>query len=154
MHEFKVEYKENNCSVEIGGKDPYLILNLEKYCKLKNFRGLSHCDFICIVFKDDKCEIFIIELKDTEEIKKETLEGILDKVIDNKFPQTLNLIKDIIKFFNIRNAKYYGVLVLPFIDRIRALSSHFNNKFANLKKKSFDNVWVTPCGENVWQRMF
>lgn len=160
MHEFKGEYKENDCIVKVAGhdesylKDPYMILNLERYFDANGLNGLSHCDFVYVFFRDDRCEILFVELKDTKEIKKEGLENVLDDTVDNKFPQTLSIMGNLMKFLNIRHAKCYGVLVLPPIDHIWALIPHFRSKFTTLKKKSFDDAWIVLCGESIWNRIF
>lgn len=160
MHEFKGEYKENDCVIKVAGRDksylkgPYMILNLEKYFEVNGLNGLSHCDFVYVLFRDDKCEILFVELKDLEEIKKEDLKKVLEDIVGNKFPQTLSIMDNLIKFLNIGRAKCYGVLVLPPIDHIWALIPHFRSKFAILKKKSFDDAWIAPCGESIWNRIF
>ena len=160
MHEFKGEYKENDCVVKVAGhdesylKEPYMVLNLEKYFDANGLNGLSHCDFVCVLFRDNGCEILFVELKDLEEIKKEDLKKVLEDVVDNKFPQTLSIMDNLMKFLNIGHAKCYGVLVLPPIDQIWALIAHFRSKFTILKKKSFDDAWIVPCGKSVWNRMF
>ncbi len=162
MHEFKGEYKENDCVVKVASRDdsylkePYMILNLEKYFDVVNgLNGLSHCDFVYVFFRDNKCEILFVELKDLdlEKIKKEDFENILDDIVNNKFPQTLSIMDDLMRFLNISHAKRYGVLVLPQIDQIWALISHFSSKFATLKKKCFDDAWISPCGGSIWDRI-
>ena len=70
MHELRAEYKENDCGVEIGGANPYLLLNLEMYCNCNGLKGLSHCDFVYVFLKGGEFQIFVVELKDLEEIKK------------------------------------------------------------------------------------
>jgi len=66
MHEFKGEYKENNCVVKVAGRDesyvkePYMMLNLEKYFDANGLNGLSRCDFIYVFFKNDRCEILFV----------------------------------------------------------------------------------------------
>ena len=164
MHEFKGEYKENDCIVKIATldesylKNPYMVLNLERYFNANGWNNLSHCDFVYVFFRDDKYEILFVELKDLEEIKKEDLKEILDDAVNNKFPQTLSIMDDLGKFLNIRRAKYYGVLVLPPIGRILALIPRFHSKFTVLKKVKkgkiwkFDDAWIAPCGKSIWSR--
>jgi len=160
MHELKAEYKENDCVVKIASpedsylKEPYMILNLEKYFDANGLNGLSRCDFVCVFFKDGRCEILFVELKDLEEVKKGDLEEVLDDIVNNKFPQTLQIMDNLTEFLNIRCAKCYGVLVLPPIDQIWALMARFRSKFVILKKKSFDDVWIVPCGGSIRERMF
>lgn len=160
MHEFKGEYKENDCVIKVAGrngsyvKQPYMVLNLEKYFDINGLNGSSHCDFVYVFFRDDKCKILFVELKDLKEIKKENLKKLLDDVVDNKFPQTLSIMDDLMRFLNIKYVKCYGVLVLPPIDQIWALIPHFRSKFAILKKRSFDAAWIAPCGEIIWNRIF
>jgi len=155
MHEFKAEYKENDCGVEIESDSPYLLLNLETYCNCNGLKGLSHCDFVYVYLKGEEFQIFIVELKDLGELTK-TLKSILDDVFDNKFLQTLNnIIPNVLAFLNVRNTRYYGVLVLPLElqNKIKALLSHFGGKFVALKRKGFNDVWIAPCRENIWNRM-
>ncbi len=160
MHELKAEYKENDCVVKIASlkdsylKEPYMILNLEKYFDANGLNGLSHCDFLYVFFKDDGCEILFVELKDLEEVEKGDLEEVLDDIVNNKFPQTLQIMDNLIEFLNIRCAKCYGVLVLPLIDQIWALMPRFRSKLVTLKKISFDDAWIAPCGESIWNRLF
>jgi len=160
MHEFKAEYKENDCSVKIVTRDndylkePYMILNLERYFEANGLNGLSHCDFVYVFFKDGEYEILFVELKDLREVKKGDLKTVLDGIVDNKFPQTLQIMDNLTEFLNIKFTKRYGVLVLPPIDQIWALFSHFRNKFTILKKNGFDDVWVAQCSESIWSRQF
>jgi len=162
MHKFKGEYGENNCNVKLEGKEPYFLINLEKYCHCKSLSSLSHCDFIYTIFDGDKIKIFIVELKDVNDIQKEEIGGILNDVINNKFPQTLRFLLynenhgDIVNFFNIRNAEHYGVLVLPYevLNRTRALFSHFRSKFASLRRNGFKDGWISQCGESIWNRHY
>ncbi len=159
MHEFKGEYKENDCIAKIAGRDesylknPYMVLNLERYFNANGWNNLSHCDFVYVFFRDDKYEILFVELKDLEEIKKDDLKKILDDTVNNKFPQTLSIMDNLTKFLNIRQVKCYGVLVLPSMDKITALIPHFRSKFTVLKKRSFEDAWIAPCGKSIWERL-
>lgn len=157
MHELKAEYKEDDCGVEIEGDNPYLLLNLETYCNCNGLKGLSHCDFVYVFLKGEESQVFIVELKDLGELTETDLKSILDDVFDNKFLQTLNnIIPKVLEFLNVRNTRYYGILVLPpkLRDRIGSLFNRFGNKFVALKGKGLDDVWIAPCGESIWNRMF
>lgn len=159
MHEFKGEYKENNCCVKIESDNPYLLLNLETYCNCNGLTGVSHCDFVYVFLKGREFHIFIVELKDVGDLTKNDMKSILDDVVDNKFPQTLNnIIPNILKFSNINvgNTQCYGVLVLPLdlLNKVNAIFSHLNSKLVALKKRGFAGSWVAQCGENIWNRLF
>ncbi len=155
MHELKAEYKENDCNTKIEGSNPYLLLSLEMYCNCNGLRGISHCDFIYVFLKGEKFQVFIVELKDLRELTKNDLKSILDDVFDNKFPQTRNnIISRVLTFLNVGNAKYYGVLVLPqdSLNKVNAIFKHLEGKLVALKRKGFDDVWIAPCGESIWNR--
>jgi len=161
MHKFEGEYGENDCNVKLKGGEPYFLINLEKYCYSNNFGGSSpHCDFIYVIFDGDKIKIFIVELKNINDIQRERIEGILneayDKFLNTKFllyNENRKDIVNIVNFFNIRNAEHYGVLVLPESDKINALLSRFKSKFVSLKRNGFSGAWISPCGGSIWSRL-
>ena len=161
MHEFREEYKENKCVIKIERndgsylKEPYMLLNLERYCNHNNLSGLSHCDFIYVFHKDKEVQVFLVELKYIRDPKRWNIKSILDDIINNKFPQTQNIIlPKILKFLNVKSAKSYGVLVLPkdCLNKIGALLSHFKSKLAVLKRRGFEDAWIVNCGDSIWNR--
>ena len=139
MHELTAEYKENDCSVIIEDVEPYVILNLEKYVN-----GSSHCDFVYVSVKDDECEIFLVELKG---VRSDELDKPL-RNIQNKFPQTLSLIKtELSNALKIPNrSKYYGVVILPGdkISLVQHLLTRGRIQIGGLS--DLDQAWVAPCG--------
>ena len=152
MHELVAEYKENDCKVRVEGKEPYIILNLEKYSKLKGLDGMPHCDFVYISFKDSKCEVFLVELKDVKSDRSDKLFSS----IQNKFPQTLNLIRnELLNALGIASSsKYYGVVVLPqdIIDILLSLLRRGRIHIGGIR--DLDSAWVAPCGGDVWDILY
>jgi hypothetical protein len=62
-----MEYKENNCRIIVVGSEPYLILNLEIFCKLtRNRQPQPHCDFVCIMFENRVCKVYLVEIKNVD----------------------------------------------------------------------------------------
>ena len=155
MHELEGNYKDKDgdCSVKIGGGEPYLLLNLELFHKLMGNITGPHCDFMYVIFKKDKFIVFIVELKNIKHIK--SLEELLDKTIQ-KFQNSLHIAKQhLLKTFNVREADYRAILVLSLTgpERIQALLRHFKGKFRKLKKHGFTYSWITACNCSIWKPM-
>ncbi len=164
MHKLNAEYADNDCGTIIKGRDPYLIINIEKYCKINRISP-SHCDIVYVTFKDDKCRIYLVEFKNIEEFNEElekefknTKESKFWSKIRNKFDQTLNLVKnciaDILKV-KIERCECYGVLVLPIdiIDKINEISSIFKrNRIIIGGLKELKDAWITACGDEIYNK--
>jgi len=159
MHKFEGEYGENNCNIKLVGKEPYFLINLEKYCHCKNVSGLSHCDFIYTIFDGDKIKIFIVELKNVNNIQKEKIKDILNDVINNKFPQTLNFLlnNNIVSFFcdkNDKNVEYNCILVLPHsvlaLALIKRLKINYTKSFKSMGV-NVNDVRISQCGGSIWE---
>lgn len=148
MHRIKGEYSDGNCSAGIEGSEPYVILNLEMYYKVKGIGG-AHCDFVYITFKNDEFTALIVELKEINEVTK----GNIRESLQGKFPQTLKLLKEeLMSIFGVggkKNVRYCAVLVVPgeVTSKVGALIKRDKMLLGELK--SFDKAWVTACSENV-----
>ncbi|MHA1595130.1 MAG: hypothetical protein ACTSXX_10370 [Candidatus Baldrarchaeia archaeon] len=161
MHKLKGEYGDyygnRGCYVKVEGGEPYLLLNMEMFHKMKGLSG-SHCDFTYITFKDEEFHIFIVELKNVERSSDESLEEILNKSVE-KLRNSLEIIDEFAKqSLNIRNTrtkKYYAILALPqhVIDRVKPLLSHFKMKYRSLIKIGYKDVWITSCGLKIWDKV-
>jgi hypothetical protein len=140
-------YKENNCNVIVKGGEPYLILNIEKYCKLNKKNSSSHCDFVYVMFGNDgNSNVYLIELKDTESVKKENLVKLINKFLNNKLPQTKNLISSFLSNLGIRKPNYFGVLVLP-EEAINKLRENYASVVRKVSR--FEKSWITSCGKSI-----
>lgn len=151
MHKINGKYQDGNCSVWLEGGEPYLILNLESYYRFKSPGG-RHCDFVYILCRNNKIEIFIVELKELNKVDKENIR----ESIQGKFSQTFEVVKSqILTFLGIKNAnnvKYHAVLALPedTIWKIGALTRH-NKLLEPLlgEFKKFQGAWITACGKDL-----
>ncbi len=150
MHKINGEYRDGNCSVWLEGGEPYLILNLESYYRFKSPGG-RHCDFVYVLCRGDRIEIFIVELKELNEAAKDNIR----ESIQGKFSQTFEVVKkQILPFLGIKNinAKYHAVLALPgdTIWKIGALTKRDKLLKPLLGEfKKFQGAWITACGENL-----
>ena len=155
-HWIEGEYGDGDCSVKISAenaKEPYVILNLETYYGL-NRSGGSHCDvvFITLHKNDNIFRVHAVELKGVNNADKKKIR----ENIQNKFPQTLHILKGtLLSNFGLNRSKkirYCAVLAVPegVIDKIGNLIKRDKVLFGELK--TFDEAWITACGENVSKR--
>lgn len=153
MHRIAGEYGEGGCGVLIdsGSSEPYLVLNLETYYKTNRIGG-SHCDFVYILSKDDRFEVYLVELKEIKEISKENIRSSFQ----GKFPQTLQVLGNrLLQPLGLKpnKVRYYGVIAVPGdkLDKIGSLIRRDKTLLGGLRR--LNGAWITPCGEHVMKRM-
>lgn len=120
-HKLESDYEENGCKAHIKGV-PYLLMNLEIFTGLNNYRS-SHADFIYIEKSDDNnYKIYIVELTNTtdpenlieelKEFKNHKYTTIYNAIIERgRFEKLKELVSTL--NININNYNIYGILVLP-----------------------------------------
>lgn len=132
----------------IDGSEPYLILNLEVYHETKGTGG-AHCDFVYILSKDDRFEVYLVELKEINEVSKKNIR----KSFQGKFSQTLRILKNeltsILGLESPHRVQYYGVIAVP-VDNIYKIGSLIRRDKTLLGElRSFNGAWVTSCGQQI-----
>ena len=119
-----------------------IILNIEKFSALKGSQS-SRCDLIYIAYNGNKCEIFLVDLKNVSGTTDfGSIVSMIDNFLNNKVSQTKTLIGSLLTELSVRNPKFYGVLVLP-DDVISRLWEKYGSA-VHIKNK-FKNSWITSC---------
>jgi len=152
MHELEGMYKDRNCCVYIQGGEPYVLINLEKFYGQNPRISGSHCDFVYICFKDGEWNVFVVELKDIQNVKNEDVKKEIRKSFQGKFSQTLSILEtQILSFFNVRcKIKRKARIVIP---------SEVLNIIGSLIKKDttlmgelelFNDAGLVQCYGDIW----
>ena len=149
-HKLSFEYEENGCMAKIDSKNPYILLNLDKYCRYCN-NGVSSCDFLYVYYENDNFIAYFIELKNVKSnLDNEKKDNLLNNVW-NKFHQSDDLAnKKIFEFFGIANPRKCFVWILPegIYDEILTKIYERNSLFKRIKLKNHD-FKIGKCGEDI-----
>ena len=152
-------YSEGNCGVQLRGGEPYVLLNLEMFYDQNPEISGRRCDFVYICFKDGEWNVFVVELKDIQDLGNNPKKVIRDD-FQGKFSQTLNVLNTrILPFFNISGKiKRKARIVVPYIVSYDDNDDILNTIGALIKKDKtlmgelylFDDVVLIPCYGDIW----
>jgi len=159
MHRLKGEYYDSNdgyeCSIQVVGGKPYVLLNLEEYWEQLKLDG-EHCDLLYVCEKNDKLYVFIVELKDINDenvIMDISIRRDLKQSLENKFRNTLTKLngnRGLLSLFgiNMKNVEIIGVFVVPWeiVSLIKRKKIHFTTL------RSINRFHVVGCGSDIWSR--
>ena len=153
MHKLEGTYSDGNCGVYLHGGEPYVLINLEKfYGQNPKIRG-PHCDFVYICFKDGEWNVFVVELKDIQNVEDEDVKKEIRKSFQGKFSQTLSILgTQILSFFNVRcKIKHKARIVVPYevLNIIGSLIKKDTTLMGELKL--FDDAGLVQCYGDIWK---
>ncbi len=140
----EAEYEENDCKIILKGGLPFLVLNFEKYAELGRMH-LAHCDVVYVMFEDDKCTAFLVELKN---IAEESTFSEAIRSLDSKFKETEGFLGGLLDCMGVRNPNYRHILVLP-----QNICDFVANNLSLVKRilgtPSFP-LRIVPCGCSIF----
>ncbi|MEM5777948.1 MAG: hypothetical protein QXJ06_05960 [Candidatus Aenigmatarchaeota archaeon] len=145
-HKLEGFYVTENCNILIKGGEPYILINLEKFCELKKINS-PHCDFIYLLFQNNQYHLFLVELKSMGELGEKELIDILDRV-NKKFHKSKEMLVSMFRNFsiNLNNNSIihnHNILVIQNVGKINAL-------LKKLTTQKYREIKIIPSGGSIW----
>ena len=153
----RCECSESGCSAVVELSGIVFLLNVEMLVDVE--RGLggigSHCDCIVMRSRQDRTELYMIELKHAATPR--AMQGVLSAFTD-KMRGCLQLVEGLGIPSRLDVPTYrYCILVAPLqthiIDRIGSILSRLRSHIQGLRRIC-DEAWIAACNDNIAIRIY